>query len=139
MSDRPIFSSLPRGYRLDEGRRRPDNFFGDVRDLEEATEANITACRRWWLERHIDDFETSGKNWTDRVTREQYRVAGDRPLMALNPADERVAAFVRVDNCLLFLRKQGDVKVETSVAMGTMLGSKADDRTPIVGTETGIF
>lgn len=119
---------VPTGRRLDEGTKRPDNWFGSLRGLPDADDAHIAFASRYFRQASAKEFDVSGKDWVDKRSGTTYRIPGFDPLLAEDPSETGVEAFVVRDGTIIFLQpasSQGHVK---RVVLGSGGGIQATGR-----------
>jgi hypothetical protein len=123
---------LPTGRKL-ERPDRPDNYAGSINVLQKATPERVAVARRHWTEAKRDDFAIDGREWRDRASGEQYRIAKYDPLQSLDPKTSNISAFLQSDGMLVFLYKVGadDKSVQTRVVLGEVGAYKAAGHEPL--------
>jgi hypothetical protein len=120
MSDSPLID-FPEGRKLDEGPNRPKNWFGYVDGLPDASEARIEWAARHFVRASEDEYERDGRYWIEKSTGERYVIAKGDPVLASDPRDTGIEAFiVRDDDCIIFLCTPGHATSVTRVELGSV-------------------
>jgi hypothetical protein len=120
---------VPTGRRLEEdGPQRPDNWFGSLRGLPDADDAHVEFAARYFRQASAEDFEVSGKDWVEKESGSTYRIPGFDPLLAADPTETGVEAFVVRDGTIIFLCPAGSQGHVRRVVLGSVGGMPATGR-----------
>jgi hypothetical protein len=105
---------------------KPKDWLATLSVLAEATDDNVAAARRSLQQANPEDFETSGRVWTDRGSGQRYRLVHSQPLASPKP-DKIADIFLVRDGYLVFLVRENRDDAETA-ELGAVGGRQASGR-----------